>query len=112
MNNVVIEIIKILVPYVVNFAGIVFLGVVTSAIKKYIRNDEIRKFVTDTVKFVEQTCKQTHGEEKLIEAEMQVSKILEAKGIYLDTDELRTLIESAVYELNNTLENKDGGKNG
>lgn len=110
MNNIIAEIVKALVPYAVNFMGIVFLGIITSAIKKYVKNDETRKFVSDTVRFVEQTCKQIHGEDKLVEAEMQVSKILEAKGIYLNTDELRTLIESAVYELNNTLENKDGDK--
>jgi len=108
MKDIIIEIAKVLAPSLLNFMLVICIGVITSAIKRSVKNDEIRKFVTDTVKFVEQTCKDIHGDDKLATAELQVSKILEEKGIYLDADELRTLIESAVYELNNALKDKGG----
>lgn len=59
-----------------------------------------------TVKYVEQIYTDIHGEDKLNEALKQASSILQEKGIQVSQDQLKTLIESAVYGMNQGI--KDG----
>lgn len=75
--------------------------------KKYV-NTQVEKDVVDsTVKYIEQVYTDIHGEEKLNEALSQASKILNEKGIEVSTEQLTTLIESAVYGLNKGLESTE-----
>lgn len=74
--------------------------------KKYV-NTQVEKDVVDsTVKYVEQIYTDIHGEDKLNEALKQASSILQEKGIQVSQDQLKTLIESAVYGMNQGI--KDG----
>ena len=75
--------------------------------KKYV-NTQVEKDVVDsTVKYIEQVYTDIHGEEKLNEALSQASKILNEKAIEVSTEQLTTLIESAVYGLNKGLESTE-----
>lgn len=101
MNNIVTAVL----PTVVNFITLIIFGFIVSAFKRWVKNNEVRGLVADVVKFVEQTYKGVHGDEKLAAAELQIEKLLKSKGIkcYMNEEELRTLIESAVYEMNSAL---------
>lgn len=64
-------------------------------------NTQIKKEVVQaTVEYVEQVYKALKGDEKLEKAAEKASFILNDKGINITGAELRMLIESAVYGLN------------
>ena len=70
--------------------------------KKYINTEIKQAVVKNAVLFVEQTCKDIHGHDKLVEAMTRASAILAEYGIAISETELVTMIESAVKEfLNN-----------
>ena len=67
-------------------------------------NTQIKKdVVAETVNYVEQVYKTIKGDEKLNKAVEKASAILNEKGIPISEDELKMLIESAVYGLNQGL---------
>lgn len=67
-------------------------------------NTQIKKdVVAETVNYVEQVYKTIKGDEKLNKAVEKASTILNEKGIPISEDELKMLIESAVYGLNQGL---------
>lgn len=74
--------------------------------KKYVNTQVEKDVVNSTVKYVEQIYTDIHGEDKLNEALKQASSILQEKGIQVSQDQLKTLIESAVYGMNQGI--KDG----
>ncbi len=69
--------------------------------KKYINTEIKQAIVKNAVLFVEQTCKDIHGHDKLVEAMRKASEILEEYGIHISETELVTMIESAVKEFIN-----------
>lgn len=73
---------------------------------KYVDTQVEKDVVNTTVKYVEQIYTDIHGEDKLNEALKQASSILQEKGIQVSQDQLKTLIESAVYGMNQGI--KDG----
>lgn len=73
---------------------------------KYVDTQVEKDVVNTTVKYVEQIYTDIHGEDKLKEALKQASSILQEKGIQVSQDQLKTLIESAVYGMNQGI--KDG----
>lgn len=73
---------------------------------KYVDTQVEKDVVYSTVKYVEQIYTDIHGEDKLNEALKQASSILQEKGIQVSQDQLKTLIESAVYGMNQGI--KDG----
>lgn len=109
MNELVVKIIIEMLPTIISTIMMVLMGVIVTAIKKHIKNSEVRDFIVDVVKFVEQTNKDLHGDEKLAMAELKITEILQSKGIHIDGSELTTLIEAAVYELNREIDSKSGG---
>ena len=91
------EILYAIITAVAGYIGIVAKNLCT----KYI-NDKTKQAVAKTaVQFVEQVCKDLHGEEKLKEALSAASDMLTEKGITVSDLELRVLIEAAVGEFNN-----------
>lgn len=102
MRDLITNIAIAILPTVVNFATIIIFGIIVSAFKRWVKNNEVKGIVADVVKFIEQTYKGVHGDEKLAAAELQIERLLASKGIknYMNEEELRTLIESAVYEMN------------
>lgn len=94
---------QILIPVLEAILTIVF-SYVAIKIKNYLENkeisEEVKTVINDTVKYVEQVYKDLDGEQKLQNAISNITKLLEEKGITISQEEMRTLIESAVYNIN------------
>jgi hypothetical protein len=106
-NQYGLQILYAIITAIAGYIGIVVKNLVT----KYI-NDKTKKSVAKSaVQFVEQVCKDLHGEEKLNEALNCAAEMLAEKGISITALELRVLIEAAVGEFNKAFEKskkKDG----
>lgn len=70
--------------------------------RKYINTEIKQAIVKNAVLYVEQTCKDIHGHDKLVEAMAKASEILAEYGIIISETELVTMIESAVKEFINS----------
>lgn len=76
--------------------------------EKYI-NDKTKKSIAKTcVQAVEQIYKDLHGEDKYNKCVEAMSEMLAEKGITITDIEIRMLIEAAVNEFNNIIQNLDG----
>lgn len=96
INQYGMQILYAIITAVAGYVGFVIKNLCT----KYI-NDKTKAAVAKTaVQFVEQVCKDLHGEEKLNEALSAASEMLLEKGITASELELRVLIEAAVAEFN------------
>jgi mevalonate kinase len=85
------------------FAIAAFLGMQAKNLyQKYVNNEVKQAIVKNAVLFVEQTCKDIHGREKLLEAMKKASDMLDEYGITVSSEELVTMIESAVREFINS----------
>lgn len=94
---------QILYTIVTAIAG--YIGIVLKNLAKKYINDKTKKEVAkNAVQFVEQVCKNLHGEDKLNEALNAASEMLAEKGIAITDLELRVLIEAAVAEFNKAFE--------
>lgn len=69
-------------------------------VAKYVNNDTLRAIAKTAMLAVEQLYKELHGESKMNEALKIAAKLLTEKGITVNTDEMRLLIEAAVAEFN------------
>ena len=95
--------------YITQIAITVFLAIAAflgmqakNMYRKYVNNEVKQAIVKNAVLFVEQTCKDIHGREKLLEAMKKASAMLEEYGITVSSEELVTMIESAVREFINS----------
>lgn len=101
------QIMEVLMPAVLQLAGTVLMvgtGIIGYQIKKlytqYVDTQTKKDVVATTVQYVEQICKDLHGQEKLDMALERASKLLAEQGINVSTTELETLIEAAVNGFN------------
>ena len=78
----------------------VYLGKMAKTDNMYARNDTVDRFVGKAVNAVEQLSKCQPIVSKYDEAKARILSMLEAKGIYIDDEELDNCIESAVFEFN------------
>lgn len=69
--------------------------------QKYLDTDTKRTLARLVVQFVEQTCRELHGEQKLSAALSALSALLAEKKISATETEMRILLEAAVAEFNN-----------
>ena len=102
-NEILNQFIQILLPILATAITALFTYIGTALKKAYeekINNETAKTVVTDAVKFVEQVYTDLSGKEKLEKATVQVSEILQSKGIKITPAEINMLIESAVYGLN------------
>lgn len=102
-NEVLNQFIQILLPILATFLTGLFTYIGNRLKKVYeekVNNETAKAVVTDAVKFVEQVYTDLSGKEKLEKATVQVSEILQSKGIKITPAEINMLIESAVYGLN------------
>ena len=96
INEYGMQLLYAIITAIAGYIGIVVKNLVT----KYL-NDKTKQAVAKTaVKYVEQVCKDLHGEEKLNEALIAASEMLAEKGITITDLEIRVLIEAAVAEFN------------
>ena len=70
--------------------------------RKYVNTEVKQAVVKNAVLFVEQTCRDIHGHDKLVAAMEKASEILAEYGISISETELVTMIESAVKEFINS----------
>lgn len=79
-----------------------YIGIVLKNLCVNYMNDKTKRDVAKSaVQFVEQVYKDVHGEEKLNEALIAATDMLNEKGIVVNELEMRVLIEAAVAEFNN-----------
>lgn len=98
---------QILVALLVAFFG--WLGVqVKNLVKKYVNTKVKENICAAAVRFVEQTCKEIHGREKLFKAMQKARDVLSRKySIIISDEELEMLVEAAVNEFNNSFKKTD-----
>ncbi|MDI6601466.1 MAG: phage holin [Thermoanaerobacteraceae bacterium] len=101
MPDMAIVIISIIASVLIYFMGIPYL-VKTLGMDKM---DTVMKIVKEVVYSIEQTLKDVDGEVKKHEAMKLAKEILNSLKIEIDDKMLDMLIESAVFLMNNTLEN-------
>ena len=101
LNELIVLVLKMLITFVAGYVGVAAKNIYA----KYVNDDTKRKVASMCVNAVEQMYKDLHGDEKLDECVKRVSSILCEKGIYVDDYEMRTLIESAVKEMNDGFTN-------
>ena len=101
------QIMEVVMPAVLQLAGTVLMvgaGIIGYQIKKlyskYIDTQTKKDVVATTVQYVEQICKDLHGQEKLDMAIERASALLAEQGINVSATELETLIEAAVNGFN------------
>ena len=102
-NEIFNQFIQILLPILATFLTGLFTYIGNRLKKVYeekVNNETAKAVVEDAVKFVEQVYNDLSGKEKLEKATIQVSEILQSKGIKITPAEINMLIESAVYGLN------------
>ena len=105
MKELFDTLIENITPILITFVTglITYLGTRLKTIyEQKVRNQIINEVVNSTVNFVEQVYKDSSGPEKLDMAISYVTEILESKGIKITGAEIRMLIESAVYNMNQT----------
>lgn len=96
INEYGMELLYAIITAIAGYIGIV----VKNLVSKYL-NDKTKLAVAKTaVQYVEQVCKDLHGEEKLNEALIAASEMLAEKGVVVTELEMRVLIEAAVAEFN------------
>ena len=85
-------------------------GIFGMALRKlaagYLDTDTKRTLAKIVVQFVEQTCRELHGEAKFHAALGALSELLMEKNIKTSEQEMRILIEAAVAEFNNAFQSK------
>lgn len=91
-----LEILKAIVLMIAGYVGIA----IKNLVAKYITTESAKKVADTTVKYVEQIYTDIHGKEKLKKALVLASDILETKNIVITEQELYTLLEAAVKEMN------------
>ena len=101
------QVMEVLMPAVLQLAGTIVMvvaGVIGYQIKKlytqYVDTQTKKDVVATTVQYVEQICKDLHGQEKLDMAIDRASALLAEQGINVSSTELETLIEAAVNGFN------------
>lgn len=102
INTYGMQLMYAIITAIAGYVGIVVKNLVT----KYLNDKTKKEVAKNAVQFVEQVCKNLHGEEKLNEALVAAAEMLAEKGITITDLELRVLVEAAVAEFNKAFEKK------
>ena len=100
MKEIITQMITEYLPVILTGILTVIVGFIRAKYNKLADTDIKKNVIADTVKYVEQIYKDIHGNEKLIKAEEKAKSLLEEKGVKISDNELVTLIESAVKDMN------------
>ena len=103
-----IEIINTYGPALTNLLLIIIFGAIGITFGKFLNTEVKQTIARNAMLFVEQTFKDLHGEEKMMEALKVAAQLLAKLKIKFDAKEMRTLIEAAVGAFNKGL-NKGAG---
>lgn len=104
MEFLLIEMLTIYAPQLMEAILYVIVGILTLAASKYIKpllqNKVIMVLAKNAVKFVEQSFKELHGEDKLNKALETLSLQLAKWKIKISADEMKVMLEAALADLN------------
>lgn len=104
MEFLLIEMLTIYAPQLMEAILYVIVGILTLAASKYIKpllqNKVIMVLAKNAVKFVEQSFKELHGEDKLNKALEALSLQLAKWKIKISADEMKVMLEAALADLN------------
>ena len=103
-----IEIVNTYGPALVNLLNLIIFGAIGIMFGKLLNTEVKQTIARNAMLFVEQTVKDLHGEEKMMEALKVAAQLLAKWKIKFDAKEMRTLIEAAVGAFNKGL-NKGAG---
>lgn len=103
-----IEIVNTYGPALVNLLNLIIFGAIGIMFGKLLNTEVKQTIARNAMLFVEQTIKDLHGEEKMMEALKVAAQLLAKWKIKFDAKEMRTLIEAAVGAFNKGL-NKGAG---
>ena len=100
MKEIITQMVTEYLPVILTAVLTTIVGFMKAKYDKVANDDTKKNVVADTVKYIEQIYKDIHGKDKLAKAEEKVKELLEEKGIKISDNELVTLIESAVKDMN------------
>lgn len=104
MEYFLIEMLTIYAPQIMEAIWYIIVGVLTLAAGKYLKpllqNKVVMVLAKNAVKFVEQSFKDLHGEEKLDKALEALSLQLAKWKIKISADEMKVMLEAALADLN------------
>ena len=103
-----IEIINTYGSALANLLNLIIFGAIGIMFGKFLNTEVKQTIAKNAMLFVEQTYKDLHGEEKMMEALKGAAQLLAKWKIKCDVKEMRTLIEAAVGAFNMGL-NKGAG---
>jgi len=89
-----------LMQAVLYVAAIILAVAASKYVKPLLQNKVVEVFARNAVLFVEQTCKDLHGEDKLNKALEQLSRKLATWKINITAEEMKFMIEAAVAKFN------------
>lgn len=102
-SEVLNQCLNIILPAIASVVAVIF-GIVGNKIKqvydKKAEDATVKSVIDTTVRFVQQVYNNLNGPEKLQQATLKASALLNEKGISISETELNMLIEAAVYGLN------------
>lgn len=103
-----IEIINTYGPALAKLLNLIIFGAIGIMFGKFLNTEVKQTIAKNAMLFVEQTVKDLHGEEKMMEALKVAAQLLAKWKIKFDAKEMRTLIEAALGAFNKGL-NKGAG---
>lgn len=104
MEMIIFEMMAYYAPQIMQAVLYLIACILATAASKYIKpllqNKVVEVFARNAVLFVEQTCKDLHGDDKLNKALEQLSVKLAAWKINVTADEMKFMLEAAVAKFN------------
>lgn len=100
MKNIMFQIITEYVPVLLTAVMTILVSFIRAKYNKLADDDTKKSIIADTVRYIEQIYTNIHGNDKLNKAKGKVQELLAEKGIDISDNELTTLIESAVRDMN------------
>lgn len=108
MEMIIFEMIAYYAPQLMQavlYLVAVILGMTAAKfLKPLLQNKVVEVLAKNAVLFVEQTCKDLHGEDKLYKALERLSALLSKWKINISADEMKFMLEAAVGAMNKAFE--------
>lgn len=109
MEMIVLEMVAYYAPQIVQAVLYLIACALAVAASKYLKpllqNKVVEVFARNAVLFVEQTCKDLHGDDKLNKALEQLSAKLATWKINISAEEMKFMLEAAVAKFNEVFKN-------
>lgn len=112
MEMIIFEMVAYYAPQIMEAVLYTIVCILATAAGKYIKpllqNKVVEIFARNAVLFVEQTCKDLHGDDKLNKALERLSAKLAVWKINITADEMKFMLEAAVAKFNEVFNKPQG----